>query len=171
MKINQISFIRLEGNSMLTRTTVAGINALICIANSDRDRPVPPREIAEKIDASASYMAKIAGLLVKADIARSHRGTQGGITLARRPSDIALLEIVEACQGKVLANYCDDAPNIDDVCSFHRAMIELHDATLKVLSRWTLADLAERPHPTGTLLGIDACRMKGVPAPDGDVAS
>ena len=105
------------------------------------------------------------------DIARSHRGTQGGITLARRPSDIALLEIVEACQGKVLANYCDDAPNIDDVCSFHRAMIELHDATLKVLSRWTLADLAERPHPTGTLLGIDACRMKGVPAPDGDVAS
>ena len=156
---------------MLTRTTVAGINALICIANCDRDRPVPPREIAEMLDASASYMAKIAGLLVKADIARSHRGTQGGITLARRPADIALLEIVEACQGKILASYCDGAADVNEVCSFHRAMIELHDATLTVLSRWTLADLAERPHPTGMLLGIDTCRMQGVPAPDGDVAS
>ena len=38
-------------------------------------------------------------------------------------------------------------------------MAELHDALTKVLSRWTVADLAAKPSPSAALARKGACRM------------
>ena len=45
------------------------------------------------------------------------------------------------------------------VCSFHRAMKEVHDTVSEVLTRWRLSDLLERPVsvlPDGT---VGRCKM------------
>jgi len=139
---------------MLTQTSETAIRALIYLALHGNGEPIPPRQIAEEMDASPSYMAKITRMLVKANILRSHRGALGGVSFSRKPDEITLLNIVEACQGLLIGNYCETIKDhIDPVCAFHQAMVEVHQATLGVLMRWTLADLASRPRPAGCNLG------------------
>jgi len=104
-------------------------------------------------------MAKICGLLVRAGILRSRRGATGGVTLNRSPSDVTLLDIVEACQGRVLENYCHGAADPEAVCAFHEAMLELHDCIVGNLSRCTLADLAARPGPSREIRQKVECRI------------
>lgn len=151
---------------MLTATTETAIRALVFLCRRGGEQPASHREIAEAVGASPSYMAKIAGLLTRAGIVRSQAGVGGGIVLNRSPASITLLDIVQACQGLITADYCqalgeDTSP---EVCAFHQAMYDVHHATVRALSRWTLKALAARPGPKGALAGNRECRMACVAA-------
>ncbi len=154
---------------MLTKTSLTALQSLMYVAQRPEQGPIAPGEIAASLKCSASYLSKIHTQLTKSGVLESHRGVRGGITLARRSRDISLLEVVEACQGRILAHYCSEYPNLESVCGYHHAMAQLHDSTVGVLRRWTLEDLASRPGP---VLGLDrgpckmACvRAREVPAP------
>lgn len=145
---------------MLTRTSEMAVKAMILVAREGADGPVPPRRLAEAMGGSPSYLAKICGDLAKAGIVRATRGAQGGVELARPASRILLLEIVEACEGILVPDYClaiGDA--LGPVCAFHRAMWDVYMATRGALGKWTLEELAARPLPTGALAGNAECRM------------
>lgn len=145
---------------MITQTTEMAIQALILLAQEGSDAPRTPKDLAQRLGCSPTYLAKTAGQLVRAGVLTSHRGSQGGVALARTAETITLLEIIEACQGLMLGDYCraiGDAAG--PVCAFHQAMWETHRAMVKNLSSWTLADLAGRPGPTGRLKGNQQCRM------------
>jgi len=151
---------------MLNQTTVTALQTLMYLCQREGSGPVAPAEIASQLGASLPYLSKINTQLVHADLLRAHRGAKGGVTLARAPRDISLLEIVEACQGKVLGDYCQPYDNLAVVCGFHAAMHDLQGAVLGSLSRWTLEELLKRPKPTGPLQGHTTCRMAcAVPKP------
>lgn len=144
---------------MLTQTSESAIRALIFIALSERQQPVTPREIADELGESPTYMAKITRQLVRANILRSLRGAAGGVILGRPPEAITLLAIVEACQGMIVANYCEEMrDHPEPVCNFHTAMKEIFLETRRVLSKWTLKDLADRPGPAEEADAV-RCRM------------
>lgn len=132
---------------MLTQTSELGVNVMLYIALKGGKEPVSPRTISETIGGSKSYIAKVCGLLSKAGLVRAVKGSLGGVTLSRDPSQITLLEIIEACQGKVLANYCHGNLDMKVVCAFHAAMKELHDEMTRVLNKWTLTDIRARARP------------------------
>lgn len=147
---------------MLTQTSLTAIRALLhLVQRGEEAQPISPRVLAVAIEASPTYMAKITGLLVKADILRAHHGAHGGVILSRATKDISLLSIIEACQGTVLADYCQECHTPELVCAYHLVMMELHDSIVSVLSRWTLADLAAKPAPSPPLLGQVSCRICG----------
>jgi Rrf2 family protein len=138
---------------VLTQTSEIGVNALIFLGLRGMDKdPVTPRQVADFIGTSPTYTAKVCGQLVKADILRSQRGALGGVLLARKPAELNLLEIVEACQGKILPDYCQAVEDKRRVCAYHAAMVELHTAITGVLKQWTLQDLMARPRPAKTPL-------------------
>lgn len=144
---------------MVSRTCELGIRAAIFLALADDPLPVTPKRLAEALGASPTYMAKVTGLLVYANILRSFRGAHGGVRLERDPEKITVLELVEACQGHVVADFCEPIRAQRPVCAFHRAMQEVHEATVEILSRWTLGELIARPCPLETLAGKVRCRM------------
>jgi Rrf2 family protein len=146
---------------MLTKTSETAIRMLILLARRSGEAPLSPRQIAETLDSSPTYTAKTAALLAKAGLLRSHRGAQGGVTLALPPAEISLLAIVEACQGRILGDYCQPADRLELVCAYHEAMHHVHEAVLGVLRRYTLAELVARPGPHGALVGAVRCRMQG----------
>ena len=121
---------------MLTKTSISAMRSLIFLCAEGDDGPRSPRQIA--------------GIL------QAHRGATGGVTLNQSAQDITLLAVVEACQGKILGNFCQETCDLDNVCAFHEAAAQLHEAIVDVLSRWTVADLAKRPHPL--IEGVN-CRM------------
>lgn len=139
---------------MITKTSISAIRALMFVAQNGGEGCLPPRRIAEALGESPSYLAKVARLLVKAGILRAEKGVKGGVWLGRAPRQISLLEIVEACQGAVLGDYCTGGCEPGDVCAYHRAAAELHDAVTGVLSKWNLAQLLKKPQGAPARRGI-----------------
>lgn len=130
---------------MLTSTTELAIRALLVLGLEQSGDPMTPRALAARLDCSRSYLGKTLGLLTKAGLLESVRGAHGGVLLDRAPENVTLLDIVEACQGLVTADYCRGFKGPSHVCSYHIAMKELHDATIRTLSGWTLAALLRCP--------------------------
>jgi len=146
---------------MLTKTSITAIQLLLYLVERKGRDPVAPAEAAAYLGASSTYLSKINTQLVKAQILAAHRGVNGGVTLARSPKDVTLLDIVEACQGKILGDYCTPHTKLDEVCAFHQAMVALQRAIVDTLRGWTLATLAARPRPAEHLRSKVACRMAG----------
>ncbi len=144
---------------MLTGTTLAAIRMLVYLTQCDSQTPISPRKVALAIDESPTYLAKVANILTKAGIVRSHRGVTGGMTLALDPTDINLLEVYEACQGKFLGDFCQDVPTDFPACAFHQAMKELHESVSKVLARWNLDALKANPYSVVAIDSKIPCKL------------
>jgi DNA-binding IscR family transcriptional regulator len=108
-------------------------------------------------------MAKVLRSLVKAGILRAEHGSKGGVFLNRRPAEITLLAVVEACQGAIVGSYCQDIDDIRATCAFHRAAVELRKAITDVLSHWNLEHLVRAPGPAKRLPGGKQCMMPVFP--------
>lgn len=144
---------------MLTKTTLSGIRALLVLGQSPEGTVLSPAVIAQRLGESPSYMAKVTSRLARAGIVRSQRGAGGGVRLGKPPAAITLLAIVEACQGSLVPDYCEDTAWHRKTCGFHRAAAELHETLVGVLSRWTLARLLEMPQGLGDFGAACRCRM------------
>jgi Rrf2 family protein len=145
---------------MLTQTTEIAIRSLLHLALTGSREPIPLPQLAARIDVSSSYLVKVVGHLVRVGIVRSVRGVQGGVLLGRSPESISLLEVVEACQGKILGDYCEGRAERTEVCAFHHSMLELYEELITVLSRWRLSDLVARPEGVRNGKVIPSCKMK-----------
>jgi len=142
---------------MLTRTTETGIQVLLYLAMRRRQEPASPRVMAGALGLSPSYLSKVTGQLVRAGVLVAHKGSKGGVTLARPPAEIRLLDMVEALQGPVTGDYCRARSQVVRPCGFHRAMREVHQATRETFSRWTLAEMAANPGGARTGLPDNPC--------------
>ena len=144
---------------MLNQTAELGIQIAVYLALDGGGAPVPPAHMAETLGASPTYLSKVAGLLVKAGILRAVKGMHGGMTLADPPAKINLLDLIEACQGKFLADYCEKNDYLDKVCGYHLAMHNLYEAVKGALGNTTLADILANPAPHPSLEKKVSCKM------------
>jgi Rrf2 family protein len=142
---------------MLTKTSITAIRLLIHVGQSGVSDPASVRQAADRLNESPPYLAKVAGQLVRSGVLRGQRGVAGGVSLARPAKEITMLVIVEACQGAILGDFCQDAPDLRQACAFHRASAELHRSIVQVLSRWTLAELLKKPDPSCGFRRDHAC--------------
>ena len=115
--------------------------------------------MAGSLGLSPTYLSKVTATLVRSGILRAHRGARGGVTLADRPDRIRLVRIVEALQGPVVGPWCRTRSPRCRLCGFHRAMSDVHEATVGALSAWTLEGMASEP------------ARRGAEAPDHDCLS
>jgi Rrf2 family protein len=146
---------------MLTQTSVTALRLLLHLEHEADGAFASLKLAAESLAESPTYLTKIARYLVRAGILRAQRGQAGGVTLNRVPKEITLLAVVEACQGTIHGNFCQDTADVSKACAFHQAGAELHQAIIKVLSSWTLADFVAQPHPAKELQGKVHCLLQG----------
>lgn len=144
---------------MINKTTELGVCITMFLALRKEITPVTPKILAEAIGGSQSYISKVAGHLVKAGILRAQRGAHGGVSLNREPGEITLLSVIEACQGVILPDYCTHTELLDQACSFHVAMNEVHETLTGVLHKWSFDDLLKRPSCHDSLSDKWDCRM------------
>lgn len=102
------------------------------------------REVVAEMAVPQTYASQILADLVRAGLATSKAGRDGGYRLARRPEDTTLLEVVEAGEGPLHAERCalGDGPcRWEAVCPLHETWRAATAALREVLARTTLADL------------------------------
>jgi Rrf2 family protein len=150
---------------VIGKTSTSAIRTLLLLAQQDPKICWSPRRLAEMLGESPTYLAKVVRHLVRQRILEAEKGVKGGVRLIQRPGEVTLLSVVEACQGPILGDYCRSSRPTPEVCNFHRAALELHEAIRSVLARWTLADLLERPHVSGEALDGVPCLMLRGPHP------
>jgi Rrf2 family protein len=99
----------------ITRQADYAVRAVLYLAKLGYDRRAATSQIAQEQQIPPSFLAKIVSQLSVAGLLQTSRGARGGVSLARPPEEISLLEVVEAIDGPILLNECVAA---DGVCVF-----------------------------------------------------
>jgi Rrf2 family protein len=79
-----------------------GVRALIDLALHDGEGPVQRAEIAERRQIPESYLDHLLAQLRRDGFIRSTRGPGGGHQLAKTPTEICLLHVLESLEHKTL---------------------------------------------------------------------
>ncbi len=101
-------------------------------------------EIAVEEAIPESFLRKLLKPLIRAHIVRSERGYSGGITLARDPEEITVLDVIEAVDGELSLNDCVLDPSecgFIQRCSMHNMWIETTEVLKEHLKGYSLADV------------------------------
>ena len=86
--------------------------------------------LAEEMGSSRNHLAKVLQQLVKFNYLRSVRGPNGGFILSKLPSEITILDIYEAIEGKIDTPEC---PLDRQICPFDMCLMGglIKEVTLK----------------------------------------
>ncbi len=105
------------------------------------------REVVEETEVPRTFASQILADLVRADLASSKAGRDGGYRLRRSPSEISVLEVVEAAEGPLRAERCALGAGPcrwDEVCPLHETWSAATSALRDLLAATTLAEVAAR---------------------------
>ena len=134
---------------MLTRTGGYALHAALAIAQMGADgRPVRAHEIAAALSIPPNYLAKILQALARAGVLTSERGRHGGFRLARDPSEVRLIDVVEGFDDLGRERQCLLGRGLcTDVggCPAHKEWREASAPAFRFFESRTLADLMAKP--------------------------
>jgi Rrf2 family protein len=99
----------------ITRQADYAVRAVLYLAQLGQDRRASTSQIAQEQQIPPSFLAKIVSQLSVAGLLQTSRGARGGVSLARSPDQISILEVVEAIDGPILLNEC---VGDNGVCTF-----------------------------------------------------
>lgn len=86
------------------------VRGMVVLAREYGKGPTPLLNVCSARRLRKEYLTKIFGQLTKSNLISPIRGKHGGYALARDPSQITLLEIIEAVEGPIALNLCQHVP-------------------------------------------------------------
>ena len=122
-----------------------GLHAAAYLASEGTGRPVPVARMAEDLRVSEAHLGKVLQRLARLGLIRSRRGPGGGFLLARRPEEIALIEIHEAFEGPIPRPGCllgRERPCKPEACVMGDLVHRVQRMVREHLERTRLSDLA-----------------------------
>lgn len=124
-----------------------GLQAMLYLAlHYSDDENIDLNSIVEKLDIPKHYLSKILQVLVKHKLLVSMKGPKGGFRLSRPPSDITLIEIIEAIDGLDIFNECGIGfKKCDDEhpCPIHNEYKEIRNRIQHLFENKTLEELTK----------------------------
>lgn len=90
----------------VSRRTDYGVRVILDLAALPENGRASTQEIAGRQSIPSPFLAKIVSQLSLAGLVTTYRGAGGGVALARSPSEISLLQVIEALEGPVRLNRC-----------------------------------------------------------------
>lgn len=130
----------------ITRQADYAVRAVLFLSRSS-DQRIATNMIAEEQHIPPSFLAKIVSQLSIAGLLHTSRGARGGVTLARDPKEISLLEVVEAIDGPIQLNECvgeNSTCSFDDNCPLRPVWCEVHDQLISRLKSTKFSDLMKK---------------------------
>jgi Rrf2 family iron-sulfur cluster assembly transcriptional regulator len=124
-----------------------GIQAVLYMAAQNNGIIIPSDEISKKLKIPKEFISKILQSLTESGIIESKKGKAGGFKLAKHPSKIKLIDIVEAIDGLESFNSCVlGFPNCspEKPCPVHNQWGELRTKAYDMLSNETIDKFKDR---------------------------
>ena len=121
-----------------------GLQAVLFLSIKKQNVIVSAIEIAQELKVPKEFVSKVLQILTESGIVGSKKGKNGGFYLAKRPSNIKLIDIVVAIDGLELFNTCVlgfPGCSVAEPCPVHDKWGKLREEAFKMLSEETLEQL------------------------------
>jgi Rrf2 family protein len=134
----------------ISRRTDYGVRVILDLATLSDEARASTQEIADRQNIPAPFLAKIISQLSLSGLVTTFRGAGGGVSLARPPAQINLLQVIEALDGPVHLNRCVIEPSAcprDEFCPVHHIWARAQVDLTELLSSTTFDQLVDGTYP------------------------
>src|SRR5476651_2834591 len=137
---------------MLSKKTKYAIKALVSLGKNMGNPPIQISRIAEEERIPKKFLEQILLDLRNAGYLYSKKGAGGGYSLNKDPKEIFLVSIMRITDGPIAMvpcaslnfyHKCDECKQ-ETTCGIRDVFIDVRDATLKILSETSIADVIAR---------------------------
>ena len=132
----------------ITRQADYAVRAVLYLAKNGEERAATS-QVAQEQNIPPSFLAKIISQLSIAGLLHTSRGARGGVTLARQPDEISLLEVIEAIDGPIQLNECvgeSAACTFDKDCPLRPVWCDAQADLVQRLKSTDFAQLMAQPN-------------------------
>ncbi|OIQ77186.1 HTH-type transcriptional regulator IscR [mine drainage metagenome] len=131
---------------LISRTSQYAIQSMIYIATQPLGTLILSRDVAEKLQVPAAYLAKIMQTLCKGGLVSSLRGRHGGFCLREDQGEINLMRILLITEGPEFTKNCLLGLKVcsdETACPMHVKFKPIKQEIIELLTRKTLTILSE----------------------------
>lgn len=137
---------------MLSKKTRYALKALVVLGKSFGEAPIQISKIAEEERIPKKFLEQILLDMRNAGLLYSKKGSGGGYGLIKDPAEIFVVQILRLTGGPIALlpcvslNFyqkCEECDN-EETCGVRDVFVEVRDATLKILSETSIADVIRR---------------------------
>lgn len=137
---------------MLSKKTKYAIRALIVLGENFSGEPLNILSISQKEKIPKKFLEQILLEMRNAGFLFSKKGAGGGYSLLKDPSEINLVQVMRLTGGPIAQlpcvslNFyqrCEECRD-EESCGIRDTFRDVRDATLKILSETTIADLIDK---------------------------
>jgi Rrf2 family protein len=142
----EITYFIEEVRMQITRQADYAVRAVLHLARNGEQR-IATNVIADEQHIPPSFLAKIVSQLSIAGLLHTSRGARGGVTLAREPKEISLLEVIEAIDGPIQLNECvgeNGTCSFDDTCPLRPVWRDAHEDLVRRLKGTNFAEMIRK---------------------------
>jgi Rrf2 family protein len=137
---------------MLSKKTKYAIKALVILG---KNKDLPPMQISKIAEAELipkKFLEQILLDLRNAGYLFSKKGAGGGYGINKDPKDIFLVDVLRItdgpiamvpCASRKFYHKCDECRQ-ETTCGIRDVFVDLHEATLKILSETSISDIINR---------------------------
>jgi Rrf2 family protein len=118
---------------------------MVYLAGLPAGRRVATATISEEEQIPRPFLTKVISRLATAGLVVTSRGMGGGVSLARPPEEITLLNIIEAVEGPILLSRCLLRPGTcehERRCAAHDTWSDIQERFVRDLESVTMRKLA-----------------------------
>lgn len=131
----------------LTTKTRYALRALIDLELNSKDTPIQLKDISRRQGISESYLENIFTSLRKHNILGAIKGKKGGFFIKKSPSEITILDVVNAVDEEYILVECVENPHTCprfETCISRFAWITISNELKRTLSEISLQSLIEK---------------------------
>jgi len=130
---------------MISRTAEYALRAAVFLADGDGE-PCTGAQISRATQVPADYLAKVMRELGRAKLVRSRRGLNGGFTLTADPSEITVLEVINAVDPIERIEVCPlGIEGHTSLCPLHRRLDDAIAMVEQAFAKTSVAELVANP--------------------------
>ncbi|HIF32864.1 MAG: Rrf2 family transcriptional regulator [Pirellulaceae bacterium] len=133
---------------MLSQTVEYALRAVVFLA--DKVESQKTGQIAEATKVPPAYLSKVLQGLCRVEILRSQRGIGGGMSLAKKPEEITILDVVNAVEpiGRIDSCPLGLKEHGVQLCALHRRLDNALAMVEDAFRNTTLAEVLSDPNPS-----------------------
>jgi Rrf2 family protein len=142
-------------NRMFSQTVEYALRAVVYLADQAPEARTTD-QIAAKTLVPKAYLSKVIQGLCREGVLVSKRGIGGGVTLAKKPSELTILDVVNAVEPIVRIRTCPLGLKAHGVrlCPLHKRMDNALASVEKAFRETTLAEVLAEPTSSRPLCDV-----------------
>lgn len=131
---------------MLSKTAEYALRAIVLLAGNDHASPADV--LAEKTKVPRRYLHRVLQDLVAAGLVQSRSGPGGGYELAKKPSKITILDVINSVSPIQRINACPlGLKSHTKLCPLHKELDKAYQATEAAFKKVTIKSLLDSTSP------------------------